>query len=104
MATTTLRRDWEGYAYWPGRRRPRAQAGDVWVAHEAINLAPALPGSYAFAVHLHEIGHALAGLTHPPTGYGTPSIMGHRILPDAKQRYFARPTDGDLKAVRAWFR
>jgi hypothetical protein len=104
MATTTLRNGWEGYAYWPGRVRPRAEAGDVWIAHEAINLKRARPGGYAFAVHLHEIGHALACLTHPPDGYVLPTIMGHQIVPDAKRRYFARPTDDDVKAVRAWFR
>ena len=56
------------WAYLPG---PYTEAGDVWIGPNSGYVNPT-PGSYGFAVFLHETGHAI-GLTHPhtPSGIGT---------------------------------
>ena len=56
------------WAYLPG---PYTEAGDVWIGPNSGYVNPT-PGSYGYAVFLHETGHAI-GLTHPhtPSGIGT---------------------------------
>ncbi|HET8726854.1 MAG TPA: M10 family metallopeptidase C-terminal domain-containing protein, partial [Alphaproteobacteria bacterium] len=50
------------YAYYPSAAE---QGGDVWANHTDYNTP--LPGTYAFATFLHEIGHTL-GLDHGQDG------------------------------------
>lgn len=53
-----------GYATYPDANKSDA-AGDVYISNTAAdNLKGVLPGSYAWATLVHELGHAL-GLKHP---------------------------------------
>ena len=79
--------DWEvvqtAYAYFPFVGAP--YEGDVWFGVQQDYTVP-VPGSYEWATHLHEIGHAL-GLKHPHehliATYGDYILVNGPVMPEA---------------------
>lgn len=61
------------YAYYPGSRGARSDDGDLWINNKWISKTDLPIGSYAAAVFLHELGHAM-GLAHPGDYNAAPGV------------------------------